>query len=510
MANVIGIDLGTTNSAMAIIDELGRPKIIHNKEGKNVTPSCVMIRGGERIVGERARRAAVAQEKNVAMFIKRHMCEPEWFFIDADGNEHRPEELSSIILRKLKQDAEHSLGKEISKAVITVPAYFQDMERNRTRQAGEMAGFEVLRIINEPTAAAIAYGLDQVGNELKVLVYDLGGGTFDVTIIQIKGTDIDVITSTGDRFLGGVDFDEVLTQHFAKQFKNKYGVDPLADPQTYQAFRDTAEGAKIDLSVDTETYIALSAAGNTLNMELKREDFEKLISHYIDRTRDLTEQALKDARLTWTDIDKVLLVGGSTRIPCVQEMLRNLSEKEPESGINPDEVVAIGAAVIAASEAGEIVRNSKGEALPSVKIKDVTAHSLGVIALDTVRNKEINSIIIPKDTPIPAEVKKMFSTVEDYQTSVVITILQGEDEEPQYCTVIGEKDGYVLADIPPKPKDQVQIEVTMQYDRENTVHLTAKELSSGKQLNLQIKNPFLIDSSEAQMIADRVRQLNIN
>ena len=509
MAEALGIDLGTTMSAMAIVGEGDRPKIVPNREGKNITPSVVLFKEDECIIGERAKRAAVAQAENVARFIKRHMCDPDWIFLDERGKEHRPEEISALILKKLKEDAEIALGKPISKAVITVPAYFQDMERNRTRMAGEMAGFEVLRIINEPTAAAIAYGLDRLGEEMKVLVYDLGGGTFDVTIIEVKGTEINVLTSGGDRFLGGADFDELIVGYFQEQFNEKHGVDPLEDLRAYQDFMNRAEEAKHDLSVDTEVFIGLSAKGKVLDVTLTREQFNKMIKHLIDRTQDLTEQTLQDAKLSWADIDKVLLVGGSTRIPLVQEMVKEMSGKDPEIGINPDEVVAIGAAIVAAHEEGTIVRDKKGEIVSAIKIQDVTAHALGVIVWDEEKGREVNSIIIPKDTPIPAENTLMYTTVEDYQTDVRITVLEGEDEDPQYCTILGKKEGYMLSNIPPQPKGVPQIAITMKYDREAIVHVTARELESGQELNIEIRREELLTEEEKANLTDQIKQISV-
>jgi molecular chaperone DnaK len=348
MGKAIGIDLGTTVSAMAIVDaNLGRPVMIPNLEGTPLTPSAVMIRGEERVVGLRAKRSAVARPDNVFQFIKRRMCDPDFVFTDADEQTHRPEELSALILKKLKQDAERALGTEVTEAVITVPAYFADLERNRTRQAGVIAGFDVLDIINEPTAAAIAYGVGKGEPNKTILVFDLGGGTFDVTIMKVVGRDeLQVLTSGGDRFLGGADFDRELSNYFVQKFEATHGVDlkKSGNSQIDQEFLEKAEQAKIDLSADTEVYVTLSAVGKVLDLTLTRDEFEGIIRHHLDLTRDLTKEALKAAGLDWRDIDKVLLVGGSTRIPMVRAMMQELTKQMPEVGINPDEVVALGAA----------------------------------------------------------------------------------------------------------------------------------------------------------------------
>jgi molecular chaperone DnaK len=515
MAKVIGIDLGTTHSAMAVVDETGRPKIVMNSEGKSITPSVALFRAEDVVVGERAKRAAIAEKDNVAMFVKRHMCEPDWEFIDGKEGVHRPEEVAALILKKLKQDAERQLGDEVKEAVITVPAYFQDMERNRTKTAGELAGLNVLRIINEPTAAAIAYGLESMGHEELAMVYDLGGGTFDITIIKVADQKIQVVTSDGNKFLGGVDFDNALVEYFSDQFNEKHGIDPTKDLRTYQDFYSRAEEAKIDLSADTMTYVSLSAAGKTMDIELTREQFEDLIRPRLQNTLDLTQESLEAAAeklgktISWNDIDTMLLVGGSTRIPLVQKMVEELTGKPPQVGINPDEVVAMGASIIAAQGVGKPVVDANLEALPSLEIRDVTAHSLGVIAIDTETDVEYNSIIIPKDSEVPAQKSEMYTTIVNNQTDIRITVLQGEDRNPKYCTLIGKEDGYVLSGIPPMLKGVPEIEHTMSYDKEGFVLLTAKELSSGKKLDIEIENPSLLTKKQKEEIAKKVAGMTV-
>ena len=515
MTKVIGIDLGTTHSAMAVVDETGRPKIVMNSEGNSTTPSVVLFRDEEVVVGGRAKRAAIAEPHNVALATKRHICEPEWEFTDDKERTYRPEGISALILKKLKQDAEKQLGEEVNEAVITVPAYFQDMERNRTKTAGELAGLKVLRIINEPTAAAIAYGLENIGQENLVMVYDLGGGTFDITFMKVTGQKIQVITSDGDKFLGGVDFDAALVEYFSDQFKEKHDTDPTEDLRTYQDFYNRAEEAKIDLSADTVTNVSLSAVGKTLDIKLERDQFENLVRPRLQNTIDLAQEALGDAgeklgkQLSWNDVDNILLVGGSTRIPLVQKMVEELTGKTPEVGVNPDEVVAIGASIVAAHGVGEQVVDANLDTVPSLEIRDVTAHAIGVNATDPETGEEYNSIIIPKDSEIPAQRSEIYTTVVDNQTSIRTKVFQGEDRDPKYCAIIGDTDGYALSEIPPMPKGVPEIKHTITYDKEGIVHLTAEELSSGKKLDIDIKSPSLLTKKQQENIAKEIAGMTV-
>jgi molecular chaperone DnaK len=502
----IGIDLGTTMSAMAVVDDHGQPQMIHNNKGQTLTPSAILIRGDERIVGEPARNSAVARPQHVVMFVKREMDKPDYAFVAEDGTRFTPEELSGLILRKLKQDAEAALGAEVRPAVITVPAYFGDLERKRTRTAGEIADLEVIDIINEPTAAAVAYGLSAVGKDGTILVYDLGGGTFDITIMAVEGGDLRVLTSNGHHHLGGTNFDEALAAYFAERFEAEHGMQPLDDPRFYQDFRDRAEKAKIDLSDGGETFVNLSAGGHFLDLELQRSEFERLIAHYIDQTQSLTEQALTDASVGPDDVDKVLLVGGSTRIPAVQRMVRELMGKEPEIGINPDEVVAIGAAVYAANERGVTVRDATGKVRPPAKFSNVTAHSLGIVVHDDEGARR-NSKLIHKDSPIPARGEDVFSTREDNQTAVRIEILQGEDDDPDECIKVGEAG--VLTGIPPQPRGVPQIVVTLEYDKSGIVHVHARDEGSGKELRATIEYPALMSDAAVRSAISRVKQSKV-
>ncbi|MFN6472562.1 MAG: Hsp70 family protein [Nostoc sp. SerVER01] len=508
MAKVIGIDLGTTMSVMAYVDEMGRPVIIPNAEGQNITPSVVMIRDAERVIGRRAKNAAVAFPKRVAQFVKREMIRPDWVFKDESGKPHRPEELSALILKKLKQDAEKHLKEEVKKVVITVPAYFGDFERQRTKQAGEIAGFEVLDIINEPTAAAIAYGIRQAQKDMTILVYDLGGGTFDVTVMKVSaGTgELRVLASNGNKFMGGADFDQAICSFFAKQFQAEHHVEPLVNLQTYQDFRDRAEAAKTDLSADVEAYVNLTAEGKVMNIELTRAQVEKLIKPYIDQTQSLTEDVLADASLDWGQVDKVLLVGGSTRIPLVQKMVKELTGKEPEMSFNPDEVVAMGAAIYAAGLGGEVVRDERGNAIAAIKVHNVTAHSLGIIAKDNTATDK-NFKLIQRNTEIPATGEDIFTTIEDNQMVLKIQIVQGEYDNPDLCTKVG--DAGFLRGIPPKPKGEPQIKVWLSYDASGIIHLRARELETGIELNTKIENKALLSGAEAKKAAQAVAALKI-
>ncbi|MEH2306822.1 Hsp70 family protein [Nostoc sp.] len=507
MAKVIGIDLGTTMSAMAYIDDMGRPAIIPNAEGHNLTPSVIMIRGDERVVGRTAKNAAVARPKNVIQFIKRKMSEPDYVFTDENGQEHRPEELSALILKKLKQDAEKRLGEEVKQAVITVPAYFADLERQRTKQAGEIAGFEVLDIINEPTAAAIAYGIEKAQDGINIFVYDLGGGTFDATLMQVGTGELRVLATDGNKLLGGYDFDEEICQFFAEQFRQKHDLDPLENLQIYQKFLTEAETAKVNLSADVETYVNLTAEGKVHDFTLKREQFENLIEHHINQTLFLSKRVLSDAHLDWEQVNKVLLVGGSTRIPLVQNKVKDLTKKEPETGFNPDEVVALGAAIYAAGLAGETVRKPGGKAIAPVKVRNVTAHSLGIITKNAETDKDINSKLIFKNTEIPAKGEGNFTTIKDNQTEVEIQIIQGEDENPENCDKVG--DAGLLTGIPPQPKGVPQIEVSLSYDESGFVYLYARELESGKKITAKIKNHALLSREEVKRASEKVAALQV-
>jgi molecular chaperone DnaK len=510
MAKVIGIDLGTTMSAMAVIDEVGRPKIIHNAEGDNLTPSAILIKGDERIVGIKAKRSAKAHPERVAQLMKRRMNEPDWVFVDQDRQQHRPEELSALILRKLKQDAEKALGEEITSAVITVPAYFGDLERNRTKDAGKIAGFDVLGIINEPTAAAIAYGLEKGEPDSTMLVYDLGGGTFDVTVMKVIGTsEFQVLATEGNKYLGGFDFDDAVCKYCAQLFREKHGIDPLQNQQSGQVLYDEAERAKKELSSDTETEIYISAEGKSDVVDLTRDQFEALIRSFVGQTEHLTKKVLQHDKVRTTKIDKVLLVGGSTRIPLIQKLVKELCGVEPETGFNPDEVVALGAAIYAASlTPGTLPVGPDLRPVAALKVRDVTAHSLGVLAYNLQDELE-NHIIIPKQSQIPVEIKypEFFSTRYDSQTSVNLPVVQGEAKDPALCRKVGE--AAMLTGIPPQPKGIPQIEVTLGYDQSGIVRLFAKEIRSGREVRAEIQYNALLSDQELAQTTAKVEGLKV-
>lgn len=484
MGKVIGIDLGTTNSCVAVM-EGGQPVVIPNAEGARVTPSVVAFtKTGERLVGQVAKRQAITNPERTVISIKRHMGTN--YRVKIDDKEYSPEEISAMILMKLKQDAEAYLGEKITQAVITVPAYFNDSQRQATKNAGRIAGLEVLRIINEPTAAALAYGLDKEGNQ-KILVYDLGGGTFDVSILEIGEGVFEVLATSGNNRLGGDDFDQRIIDYIADEFMKEHGIDLRKDRMALQRLKEAAEKAKIELSSTLTTninlpFITADASGpKHLDMTLTRAKFEELTADLVEMTMGPLRQALKDAGLTPDDIDKVILVGGSTRIPAVQEAVRKATGKEPYKGINPDECVAIGAAIQAAVLAGEV---------KDVLLLDVTPLSLGIETLGGVFTK-----IIERNTTIPTRKSQIFTTAADGQTSVEIHVLQGEREMAADNKTLGR---FILDGIPPAPRGVPQIEVTFDIDANGIVHVSAKDLGTGKEQKITITATTHLSEDEIQ------------
>jgi len=484
MGKVIGIDLGTTNSCVAVM-EGGQPVVIPNAEGARVTPSVVAFtKTGERLVGQVAKRQAITNPERTVISIKRHMGTN--YRVKIDDKEYSPEEISAMILMKLKQDAEAYLGEKITQAVITVPAYFNDSQRQATKNAGRIAGLEVLRIINEPTAAALAYGLDKEGNQ-KILVYDLGGGTFDVSILEIGDGVFEVLATSGNNRLGGDDFDQRIIDYIADEFMKEHGIDLRKDKMALQRLKEAAEKAKIELSSTLTTninlpFITADASGpKHLDITLTRAKFEELTADLVEMTMGPLRQALKDAGLTPDDIDKVILVGGSTRIPAVQEAVRKATGKEPYKGINPDECVAIGAAIQAAVLAGEV---------KDVLLLDVTPLSLGIETLGGVFTK-----IIERNTTIPTRKSQIFTTAADGQTSVEIHVLQGEREMAADNKTLGR---FILDGIPPAPRGVPQIEVTFDIDANGIVHVSAKDLGTGKEQKITITATTHLSEDEIQ------------
>ena len=483
MAKTIGIDLGTTNSCVSVM-EGGEPVVIPNAEGMRTTPSVVAFsKDGERIVGEPAKRQAVTNPDRTIASIKREMGRDHKVIID--GKDYSPQEISAIILQKLKSDAEAYLGDTVTEAVITVPAYFTDAQRQATKDAGKIAGLNVKRIINEPTAASLAYGLDKTDHEEKILVFDLGGGTFDVSILEIGDGTFEVLSTSGNNQLGGDDFDEVLVNYIADEFKKTEGVDLRQDKMSLQRLKDAAEKAKKELSSTLNTnvnlpFITATAEGpKHLNMDITRAKFEELTAFLVEKTMEPTRKALADSGLSISEVDKVILVGGSTRIPAVQEAIKKFTGKEPHKGINPDECVAIGAAIQAGVLAGDV---------KDVLLLDVTPLSLGIETLGGVFTK-----IIERNTTIPTKKSQVFSTAADNQTAVDIHVLQGERSMAGDNVTLGR---FQLMDIPAAPRGIPQIEVTFDIDSNGIVHVGAKDLGTGKEQKITITSSTNLSDEE--------------
>lgn len=492
MSKIVGIDLGTTFSAVAHINENVVPELIPNEDGDRLTPSVIFYDDGEFIVGEYAKQNAIAEPENAVEFIKREMGKPiTEFFREFGGQQYSPEELSAEILKTLKRDAEGALGRQVTDAVITVPAYFNDPERQATIRSGEIAGLNAQRIINEPTAAALSYGRHLSGNRSTVLVFDLGGGTFDVTVMEVTGQEMKILATNGDHRLGGKDWDDKIITHAAGRFESEHGENPLTDLSTYLDIQTRSVDAKIQLSILNKATIVTNHAGKSQRIELTRQEFEAMTANLVERCRSLVDVVLYEVELTTDQIDTVLLVGGSTRLPMIQKMLTEHFGKLPDTSVNPDEAVVFGAAVM-----GELIQS--GETKPRgflgaapkrnfgiMRISDVCSHSLGMVALDEI-GELCNSIIIPKNTNIPCDVSRDdYKTTSHNQEEFDVIVLQGgEGIHPRDCPV---HDAYEVYDIPPRPAGETRVKVTFKYNADGMIEVEAEDINTKKVLPIRKK-----------------------
>lgn len=518
MGKYVGIDLGTTYSVAAFINEDGLPQIIPNDSGKNTTPSTVLFEENAIIVGETAKEEGFSNPENYEAFVKRHMGERDYWFTTAEGTKYSPEEISAIILKKLKSDAEAYLGEEISGAVITVPAYFNDAQRKATMDAAAMAKMNVLSIINEPTAAALAFGISKGKQEQQtVLIYDLGGGTFDVCIMRFTDKEIISLAGEGNRALGGYDFDNKIID-YVKEKAAEQGIDITKDVYAMQDLQIKAEQAKCALSAKDKikTSIVINVQGKPLKIVITREEFNEMIENLLTRTISVMENAMEEAGLEYSEIDKILLVGGSTRIPYVREMIEEETGIKPSSEVHPDEAVAIGAAYHALemaknraceepAEMKEAILNSLPDSKNQYQFQDVTAHGIGIISINEY-NEKVNTVILPKNSKIPSEGYEEFVTLEDYQAHLLIEVTQGEEEDIRYVTVIGTSE----LKIKPKP-GQVRIRVSIGCDSDSIIHVRVTDLQDNEDLGeMKIDRIANLTEEEVKENTEKLESLNIS
>jgi molecular chaperone DnaK len=506
MKHTLGIDLGTTYSAVAVVRSGGTPELLWNRDGHMLTPSVVLFQdSGVPLVGAAAKNSAALMPEDCVQFIKREMGNRNFSFTDSRGAEHRPEEISAAILKRLVADAGDQLDEPATEVVITVPAYFDDTRRTATRDAGEIAGLSVLRLVNEPTAAAIAFGLNKM-TDGRLLVYDLGGGTFDVTVLRVAGgADFEVIATDGDRNLGGFDFDNALMSHVAGEVSRQGGPDLLDDVGLAADLRERCEQAKRTLSVASSVKIRAGVGKDAFTVEVTRQLFQELTTDLLERTEILIEAVLEEAALGWDGIDKVLLVGGSTRMPAVQDLVRRLSGRKPETGINPDEAVALGAAIFADSVAAKQTGRPPNTVRP-VSVQDVTSQSLGTIVLDETQTTLINVPVIRKNSKIPCKDEAVHYTTHANQSYVDFSVTEGEDSDPEYVTVLDKRD----IQLPPGlPKDS-PLRTIMRYDVDGVVHAELVDDLSGRSLGeVQLQRPFNLKHDEVSAMRAAMRALDV-
>lgn len=505
MAHSLGIDLGTTYSAIGVVRSGGQPELLWNRDGHTLTPSVVLFQeSGAPLVGEAAKNSAALMPDDCVQFIKREMGSDTFSFADSQGNEHRPEQISAAILKRLAADAGDALDETVRNVVITVPAFFNDTRRKATKDAGDIAGLNVMRLINEPTAAAISFGLNKM-TEGRLFVYDLGGGTFDVTVMRIAGSDHEVIATDGDRFLGGFDFDNALMSYVAEQVSRQSGPDLLDDPALSADLRERCEGAKRTLSNAAQVKIRAGVGRDAFTVEVTRKLFQDLTSELLERTEALAESVLEKAGLSWDRIDKVLLVGGSTRMPAVRELVQRLSGRKPESGINPDEAVALGAAIYADIVAAEQESRRPNTARP-VSVQDVTSQSLGTIVLDETSTELVNDPVIRKNSKIPCQNEKIYYTVEPNQRYIDFSVTEGEDTDPDYVTELDRRE----IELPAGLAEGSPLRTIMSYDVDGVVHAELFDDTTGRSLGeIELQRPLNLGRDEISAMRAAMRKLDV-